>query len=441
LKILKLTYLKDRAINLALPKDNMERKERIKFVNEKPNSQQLQQQQDEQIKPEQSINGNSDNVGAVGVEDGRSSDSLPTRSSGIKQGIGRILLVVAIMVGIAGLAYWIYGRYTNVVVYDARIKADMIMISSRIDGWVMEVPVSEGHRVYVNDPLVMIDGRASALRLREIDSQRKSLQAERKQIEAQVRMIDQQTRGRFEAARAALNAARAAKAGMDTELEQVKNDFERAQSLLDKKVISRQRWEAIRTAYRIASQKVMKGKADVARANASVMEAKADRQRMDVLRGQITSLHFEDERLNTKRERQQLDLSDRTIKAPSSGTVDRTFIEPGEYVARGQRLLLMHNSDVIWVEANVKETDIRNVRLGAKAKIAVDAYPDLHVIGEVVRIGNAATNQFALLPSPNPSGSFTKITQRLPVKIAVSQTEGLLRPGMMVEVEIAIDRD
>ena len=175
--------------------------------------------------------------------------------------------------------------------------------------------------------------------------------------------------------------------------------------------------------------------------HAAVVEAQADRQRMDVLRGRFAALHFDEERLNTQTERQQLDLSDRTIKAPSKGTIDRTFIEPGEYVARGQRLLLMHNSAVIWVEANVKETDIRNVKLGAIAKISVDAYPDLVVVGEVVRIGNAATNQFALLPSPNPSGSFTKITQRLPVKIAVPQTDGLLRPGMMVEVEIAINRD
>jgi membrane fusion protein (multidrug efflux system) len=210
---------------------------------------------------------------------------------------------------------------------------------------------------------------------------------------------------------------------------------------LNKKVISRQRWESLRTAYRMAGQQVLKGQADVAQANASVMEAQADRQRMDVLQGRISALEFDEERLNTQKERQNLDLTDRTIKAPSAGTVDRTFIEPGEYVARGQRLLLMHNPDVIWVEANVKETDIRNVKLGAIAKISVDAYPDLVLVGEVVRIGNAATNQFALLPSPNPSGSFTKITQRLPVKIAVPQTDGLLRPGMMVEVEIAITRD
>ncbi|MBT3532855.1 MAG: HlyD family secretion protein [Rhodospirillaceae bacterium] len=402
-------------------------------MNDKSTTQRLQPADEQQTKP--------DSDADRGTPPGQSEGTLPSRSSGLRRGVGRALLVAAVLVGLAGLTYWVYGRYTNVVVYDARIKADMIMISSRIDGWVTSVPVSEGHNVAVNEALITIDGRDSTLRLREIDAQRKSLEAEREQIEAEVRMIDQQTRGRFQASRAALTAAQAAKAGMDTELEQIKNDFERGQSLLAKKVISRQRWESLRTAYRMAGQQVLKGQADVAQANASVMEAQADRQRMDVLQGRIAGLRFDEERLLTQRERQQLDLSDRTIKAPSKGTVDRTFIDSGEYVARGQRLLLMHNSDVIWVEANVKETDIRNVKLGAKAKISVDAYPDLVVVGEVGRIGNAATNQVALLPSPNPSGSFTKITQRLPVKIAVPQTESLLRPGMMVEVEIAITRD
>ncbi|MFP6696435.1 MAG: HlyD family secretion protein [Alphaproteobacteria bacterium] len=410
-------------------------------MNDKSTTQRLQPLGDKQTNPEtNSDSGAGASANATAGPD-QTDAGLPSPSSGLRRGIGRTLLVAAVLVGIAGLTYWVYGRYTNVVVYDARIKADMIMISSRIDGWVIDVPASEGLSVEVDAPLIKIDGRESAILLREIDAQRKSLEAEQDQIEAEVRMIDQQTRGRFEAARAALTASRAAKAGMDSEMEQVKNDFDRGQSLLNKKVISRQRWESLRTAYRRAGQQVLKGEADVAQANAAVVEAQADRQRMDVLRGRIASLRFDEERLGTQKERQQLDLADRTIKAPSKGTIDRTFIEPGEYVARGQRLLLMHNSAVVWVEANVKETDIRNVKLGAIAKISVDAYPDLVVVGEVVRIGNAATNQFALLPSPNPSGSFTKITQRLPVKIAVPQTDGLLRPGMMVEVEIAINRD
>ncbi|MDP6691204.1 MAG: HlyD family secretion protein [Alphaproteobacteria bacterium] len=431
----------------------MKLQDRIDQVNDKSSTQQLQPEDDKQTgaaAENQSADLGSDRGGQPsGAQSGEQSNSgasapggaLPTRSSALRRGVGRMLLVAAVAVGVAALMYWVYGRYTNVVVYDARIKADMIMISSRIDGWVTEVPVSEGNQVTTGKPLIMIDDRESSLRLQEIEAQRKSLHAERQRIESEIRMIDQQTRGRFEAARAALTAAQAAKSGMDTEMEQIRNDFERGQSLLAKKVISRQRWESLRTAYRLAGQEVLKAQADVAKANAAVMEAQADRQRMDVLRGHIASLSFDEERLTTQRQRQQLDLTDRTIKAPSDGMVDRVFIDPGEYVARGQRLLLLHNPAVIWVEANIKETDIRDVKLGAKAKIGVDAYPDLEVIGEVVRIGNAATNQFALLPSPNPSGSFTKITQRLPVKIAVPQTRGLLRPGMMVEVEIAITRD
>ena len=90
-------------------------------------------------------------------------------------------------------------------------------------------------------------------------------------------------------------------------------------------------------------------------------------------------------------------------------------------------------------DANVKETDFRRLTAGAPAQITIDAYPDREFRGEVVRIGEAATSQFALLPSPNPSGNFTKVTQRLPVRISIEQQDGLLRPGMMVEVSIDVD--
>ena len=225
---------------------------------------------------------------------GASDSQLPQggSDSGLRRLLGRGLLLAAVAVGLAGLIYWVYGRYTNVVVYDARIKADMVMMSSRIDGWVTDVPASEGNKVEAGKPLIVIDDRESTLRLREIDAQRKSMRAERGRIEAEIRMIDHQTQGRFQASRAALTAAEAAKAGMDTELEQIRSDYERGQSLLAKKVISRQRWESLRTAYRMAGQEVLKSEADVAQATASVMEAQADRQRIDVLQGRLASLPF-----------------------------------------------------------------------------------------------------------------------------------------------------
>ena len=104
----------------------------------------------------------------------------------------------------------------------------------------------------------------------------------------------------------------------------------------------------------------------------------------------------------------------------------------------GQRLALVHDPETIWIEANIKETEIRKLKIGQEVDVSVDAYPDTQFRGRVLSVGNATTSEFALLPSPNPSGNFTKITQRLPVRIAIEQQGGLLRPGMMVEINIDI---
>ena len=97
----------------------------------------------------------------------------------------------------------------------------------------------------------------------------------------------------------------------------------------------------------------------------------------------------------------------------------------------------MHDTDEIWISANVKETELRHFDTGARARVRVDAYPRARLAGRVTRIGSAATSEFALLPSPNPSGNFTKITHRVKIRIDLDDSADLtLRPGMMVEVAI-----
>ena len=116
--------------------------------------------------------------------------------------------------------------------------------------------------------------------------------------------------------------------------------------------------------------------------------------------------------------------------------IDETFVNPGEYVYPGQRIIMLHDPKDIWIKANVKETEIRHLQLDSRVLILVDTWPDETFHGRVARIGQSATSQFALLPSPNPSGNFTKITQRLEVKISIDDPRGLLKPGMMVELQI-----
>ena len=135
-----------------------------------------------------------------------------------------------------------------------------------------------------------------------------------------------------------------------------------------------------------------------------------------------------------------MDIGDRVIESPLKGIVDRRFVEIGEYVSPGQRLALIHDPERIWIEANIKETEVRRLKIGQPVEVTVDAYPEANLEGYVERIGSSATSTFALLPSPNPSGNFTKITQRLPIRISIDQQDGRLRPGMMVEIKIATGR-
>jgi len=200
--------------------------------------------------------------------------------------------------------------------------------------------------------------------------------------------------------------------------------------------------------------------AEVQAARNKLAEAQAERTQLDVLDSKLAKLQFQESELRAQIARQKLDLADRNIRAPLSGVIDKTFVDIGEYVTPGQRLVLLHDPEEIWVEANVKETQVRKLRIGQRVEVFVDAYPgpgmvdailgmfgvdpadnddaDAGFVGHVIAIGNSTTAEFALLPSPNPSGNFTKITQRLPVRIAIDQKDRKLRPGMMVEVSIDI---
>jgi len=172
-------------------------------------------------------------------------------------------------------------------------------------------------------------------------------------------------------------------------------------------------------------------------ARANLANAQAKLGDVAVLRKQIEQCAADTAQVLAQIRRKEVELDDRVVRSPVNGVVDQKFVEPGEYVIPGQRLVLLHDPKAVWIEVHLKETKLAALRPGQPVAISVDAYPDRLFTGRVERIGNATTSQFALLPSPNPSGNFTKITQRVPVRIQVDQpTDNPLRPGMMVEVDI-----
>ena len=350
---------------------------------------------------------------------------------------GSIVLIVALLL-LAWAGNWAFKQWSKITETDARITTDQIAVSSRISGWVTELPVTEGDRISVRDLLIAIDARDAKLKLDELDARLLAIGSQRAQISAETAMVDAQTKSRREAAASRVTAAQAAVAASRDQRDLARTDFERIKSLTGTRVVSQRRLDQARTELSRTDERYQVAVANLAAARADAREAEADRQQIQVNESLLDNLRFQEAQIASERDRQVLDIEDRTIRSPLNGVVSRTFIDKGEFVRPGQRLMLIHDPENVWVEANIKETELRHLEPGMAVKLYVDAFPDQEFSGTVERIGQAATSEFALLPNPNPSGNFTKVTQRVPIRISVAQEETMLRPGMMVVVEIDI---
>ncbi|MBI3937622.1 MAG: HlyD family secretion protein [Betaproteobacteria bacterium] len=359
---------------------------------------------------------------------------LPGRGKAWVLGLAALLLVL-------WGGKWLVHRVTHLQVDDARIDGEVVTISSRVSGWITELPVIEGDEVKKGQILARVDDRDSVLQREVLLSRLRATEGQMAVVRAQTGQVDQETLGKFQSETNRLVAAEAEVAALEAQLNQAREDYKRARDLTEAKWLSQQAMERARTAYQQAQETHRKALADVAAARGTLSAAGGSRRQLQVMERQVLVLARQAEEIRAQVQRQEVDIADRVIASPADGIVVMTFVRKGEHVSPGQRIVMFHDPTQIWVEANVRETDIGALRPGMKADIRVDAYPGKVFRGEVYRIGQAATSKFALLPDPNPSGNFTKITQRLPVRIALTVKDRALRPGMMVEVDIDLRND
>ena len=363
--------------------------------------------------------------------------SVATARGAARRRIRIAAALTAFLAVLAAAGGWVHRQVTTVFVDDARIAADMVTLASRLPGWVTEIRVIAGDTGRTGAVLLRIDSREAELTLLEIEARLAGLAARGAELEARLAMVDRQTGSQEDAQRARLEAARSQLPAAQAERLFAEGEFARAVQLMGTGSGTRQRHEQTRAQLETATQRVLAVAAEIRNVEAQLANAGAAREELTVLRRQLESIEPLQRELAAQRDRIRLEIQDRTILMPFDGVVDRVFVDAGEYVTPGQRLMLVHDPARVRVEANVKETEIRYFRTGSPVRLRVDAYPGRNFEGVVERIGGAATSEFALLPSPNPSGNFTKITQRLPMRIALrpGAADGLLRPGMMVEVE------
>lgn len=351
------------------------------------------------------------------------------------------LLVVAVTV-MAALwgGWWFFDRLTNVYVQDARVASDMLLLSSRVPGQVTDLAARESESVRRGDTLLHIDDRAARTHLSELTTGVEILEASITTLEAQIALVDHRSASNIAAATARLEVALAEQNAAQGDLETAEAEWRRAGPLRERNLLSQQEFEADRNAFRNAEQASRRRVAEVATARAELEEARSERDEIHVLNARVSQTRSEHKRALLQVEQAQTELDYHRILSPIDGMIDELFVDTAEHVMPGQRLLVMHDPRQIWVKANVKETDLRFFDLNSRVEISVDALPDEDYEGTVTRIGGAATSQFALLPNPNPSGNFTKTTQRVEIQIDLERSDPRLKPGMMVELKIPRNR-
>ena len=376
-----------------------------------------------------------------------STGNIATGSTGADQAPPRtsiwtpsnISAIVILALSSLWLAWWFFERADYVHVNDARVAANMVSISSRIPGLVTDLHITEGQAIGANQLLATIDERDIRLKLKALEARLATEKGEFVRQQSQLALTERQIETAITAQKSQLAAAVAAAREAEIMEIQASHDVNRATTLRKDKLIADEQWEQRSLSQQTATQLYQRRLAEVQAASAEVLRAEAARAQLRVLENELTIILLRQDQLDVDRQQLLKTLADHTINSPIAGVIDETFINPGEYVYPGQRILMLHNPAELWIKANVKETEIRHISVNSPVLIAVDAWPEKTFYGRIERIGEAATSQFALLPSPNPSGNFTKITQRLEVRIGIDDPQGLLKPGMMVELQIRAD--
>ena len=335
--------------------------------------------------------------------------SLPDRQRGGVI-VRMFFLVLVPLVGAAAGLYWyaLGGRY--VVTDNAYVKADMIAISASIDGRVTEVMVEDNHPVRRGDVLFTLDPRPYGIAL--------------KRAEARMAAV----RNEVAAKRAAFAQIEAEIADARERVKYLRRRQKRQENLAAQGMVTEAAIDTLRYEVTGAVQALQ------------ALHEKA-RQVLAELGGELEQPIEEHPRFLeaiAAREEAELSLEYATVRAPAGGILSRVQLQPGEWVEEGRPAFRLIDTDELWIEANLKETQLTHVVPGQPVTFEIDAYPGVDWTGRVARISPATGSEFMVLPPQNATGNWIKVVQRIPVRIEIEPGPGQpeLRAGMTATVSV-----
>lgn len=337
--------------------------------------------------------------------------------------IGKKPIVLAILLaaigfgGYEGYQWWETGRFL-VSTDDAYVQADITILSAKISGYIASVAVANNQSVKAGDLIAKIDEGDYRLALQSAKDKLATQQSAVARIGRQI-----------EAAKASVDQAEAQVAAARADAERTAGDFSRQQQLAQSNYASKATFETAKAERDRAAANVRSAQAALSLAQANV----------DVLSAQQVEAQRVSAEQQTAVEKAERDLSFTEIRAPVDGVIGNKAVEVGTFVQPGARLAALVPLTSVHVDANFKETQLANLKPGQKVHVEVDAFPNADIVGTIESVAPASGAVFSLLPPENATGNFTKIVQRVPVRIAFGDDaaqKGMLRPGLSVVVNV-----
>ncbi len=379
-------------------------------------------------------------------------EHVPPRPKANWQKYGTPLLVVLLAAAVVFTLTWKWnaweGGRSEQVTDDAYVRGDLTPLSTKVVGIVRDVKVSDFQQVHKGDLLVELqddDYQAQvAQATAAVEAARAAIENNRRQRSLQDSRIARALAG-TDQARAQIAAAQAGKEAVQADVARTQAERTRQEALFQTRSATQQKVEqAVADEQRFSAQLASR-EADLEQARTLLrgneLAAEAERRSKAVLESQevqlVADLHGKEAALTAA----MVNLGYTKIFSPGEGTVGERQVRPGQLVSPGTQVIAFV-SNIRWVQANYRETQLTNVKVGDPAEIRIDVYPGKVFRGKVVEIAPASGSQFALLPPDNATGNFTKVVQRIPVKIELddSNLATSLRPGLSVIANVRTRR-
>ena len=352
---------------------------------------------------------------------------------------GRTILAVVAVILLVLCGQWLYWRLNHATTDAAYIKADMANVAAEVPGKVTEICVKEGQAIVAGQVLFRIDPEQMDRQVQLAKADLAGLSSMKDRSQAELDQATQTVPASIDVARAAIDAALGQEAKARANLAQWNLMYKRYQELHAKKAIAAAKYDEVETAWRAAVEDLNAATAQVALARARLREAEASRA--VITKAKAASREVSDHIVKAEEALKlaQLTRSRCDVKAPISGVVARMLIREGDFVSPGRPATGIYDPQSRYIEARFEETKVRHIVPGKKVVFTVDNDPHRELTGKVLFITPASAAEFALIPRDISAGEFTKVVQRIPVRIAIDDLARHpdLVPGMSCEIAIA----